>query len=52
MYGKETAQILLYFYSLPAGLTIYTDILTSFKKMGDYALNVVEANTDQPKHLK
>ena len=34
----------------PAGLTIYTDILTSFEKMGDYALNVVQSNTDQPKH--
>jgi len=34
----------------PAGLTLYVDILTSFEKMGDYALNVVEVNTDQPKH--
>ena len=34
----------------PAGLTLYADILTSFEKMGDYALNVVEVNTDQPKH--
>lgn len=36
----------------PAGLTIYADILTSFEKMGDYAFNVVESNTDQPKHVK
>ena len=34
----------------PAGLTLYVDILTSFEKMGDYALNVVQSNTDQPKH--
>lgn len=34
----------------PAGLTLYVDILNSFEKMGDYALNVVEVNTDQPKH--
>ncbi len=34
----------------PVGLTLYTDILTSFEKMGDYALNVVQSNTDQPKH--
>ena len=34
----------------PVALTLYTDILTSFEKMGDYALNVVQSNTDQPKH--
>ncbi len=34
----------------PVALTLYTDILTSFEKMGDYALDVVESNMGQPKH--
>ena len=34
----------------PAALTLYTDILTSFEKMGDYALNVVESNTSRAKN--
>ncbi len=34
----------------PAALTLYTDILTSFEKMGDYALNVVESNAGKAKH--
>lgn len=29
----------------PVAVTLYTDILTSFEKIGDYALNVVETTT-------
>ena len=34
----------------PTSLTLYTDILTSFEKMGDYAFNVVETITGTRKH--
>ena len=29
----------------PVAITLYTDILTSFEKIGDYALNIVETTT-------
>jgi hypothetical protein len=29
----------------PVSITLYADILTSFEKIGDYALNIIESST-------
>lgn len=47
---EKTARAFTQGQVSPVSLTLYTDILTSFEKMGDYAFNIVETLTGTRKH--
>ncbi len=47
---EKTARAFTQGQISPLSLTLYTDILTSFEKMGDYAFNIVETLTETRKH--